>query len=117
MDNFLRFPIDNATLAEYIVVMKNTTHRQFCKTCKTMTLVADGYEIDWMQVVPRIVKSETRYGKSPEFLRHECGNFLRGTAIIAKSGKQECGAKCTSAIGPACECKCKGEMHGIGSAA
>jgi hypothetical protein len=81
-----------------------------------MTRVADGYEIDWMQVVPRIVKSDTRYTKTPEFLKHDCGMYLRGDRIVGKhSDKRECGAKCTGATGPACECKCSGENHGVGA--
>lgn len=90
----------------------NTTHRMKCTTCKTMTRLPEGYEIDWMQVVPRIIRTDTRYTRTPEFLKHSCGLYLRGEAIVGKTGTQECGEKCISATGPACECKCSGENHG-----
>lgn len=53
-----------------------------------------------------------------EIVRCECGKALRPFVVEAKhSDKTECGARCTSAIGPACECNCDGENHGIGAAA
>lgn len=91
----------------------DTLDRAICKTCKSSSRLPDGFVIDWMQVVPRIVRESTRYSKAPEFAKHECGLYLRGQRIEARLGTQECGERCQSATGPACECKCRGENHGV----
>ena len=44
-----------------------------------------------------------------------CGRKMRLFVIDGRPGKQECGERCLSATGPACECKCAGENHGGGS--
>ena len=85
-----------------------TTDRMLCKSCKTSSRLTDGLSIDWMQVVPRIVDT------AGKFQQHDCGNYLRGRRIEGRySDKTECGEKCQSATGPACECKCGGENHGV----
>ena len=88
----------------------NTTadlDRMICKTCKNSSRIPEGWHIDWMQVVPRIADSDRKLQK------HECGMYLRGQRITGKhSDKIECGPRCQSAMGPACECKCSGENHG-----
>ena len=83
-----------------------TADRMICKSCRTSSRLPEGWRIDWMQVVPRIADA------TGKLQQHDCGNYLRGQRIVAKAGKQECGEKCISAIGPACECKCNGENHG-----
>jgi hypothetical protein len=46
-------------------------------------------------------------------LRCECGKELVKFAVAGRETETECGDKCQSATGPACECRCKGEMHGV----
>jgi hypothetical protein len=82
--------------------------RAVCKSCKIQMALPTGTRIDFQQIVPRILIEETK-----TFMQHDCGNYLRGQRIIAKESTQECGEKCQSATGPACECKCKGENHGV----
>lgn len=44
-----------------------------------------------------------------------CNRALRAVAIIdshkGTGPRRECGARCTNAIGPACDCKCRGMNH------
>jgi len=87
--------------------MNTTTFdRMICKTCKTSSRLSDGFRIDWFQVVPRIVD------RAGTFVQHDCGRYFRGQRIEGKVSEKECGEKCQSATGPACECKCGGENHG-----
>lgn len=52
----------------------------------------------------------------PRFIRCEtCDRQMRLFVIEARESTTECGDKCQSATGPACECKCKGENHGGGN--
>jgi hypothetical protein len=84
-----------------------TLDRMICKSCKMSARLPEGLRIDWMQVVPRIAD------QAGKLVKHECGNYLRGQTITGRhSDKTECGPKCQSATGPACECKCRGENHG-----
>lgn len=88
--------------------METTLDRMICKTCKTSARLPEGLRIDWMQVVPRIADA------TGKLVKHECGLYLRGQRIEGRySDKIECGDRCQSATGPACECKCRGENHGI----
>ena len=45
-----------------------------------------------------------------------CTRAMRGIAITDShrglGERKECGEKCIAAIGPACDCKCKGANHG-----
>lgn len=41
---------------------------------------------------------------------HRC--LLRRVTEGTKKSKHQCGARCTSATGPNCDCKCRGENHG-----
>lgn len=38
--------------------------------------------------------------------------FLRRVTEGTKKSKHECGARCTSATGPNCDCRCRGKNHG-----
>lgn len=53
--------------------------------------------------------------RSKSSLCPKCGgNNTRSDLINGKfSAKQPCNARCTSALGPDCECQCAGENHGI----
>lgn len=43
-----------------------------------------------------------------------CGSWVTGAKEIkARNTDHECGAKCTSATGPNCDCTCAGQRHGI----
>lgn len=85
-----------------------TLDRMICKSCKTSSRLSEGLRIDWMQIVPRIADA------TGSLVKHDCGNYLRGQRIEGRySDKIECGERCQSATGPACECKCRGENHGI----
>lgn len=84
-----------------------TLDRMICKSCKMSARLPEDLHIDWMQVVPRIADAAGKLQK------HGCGNYLRGQRIEARKGTQQCGERCQSATGPACECKCRGENHGI----
>lgn len=53
--------------------------------------------------------------------RHACGSA--GTWVFCRpvfdggkpdSKRHACGARCTNATGPACDCKCRGANHGSG---
>lgn len=41
---------------------------------------------------------------------HHC--LLRRVMEGKKASKHECGARCTNATGPNCDCRCKGKNHG-----
>lgn len=48
-----------------------------------------------------------------------CGDHwctLKRVTEGTKHSKHECGARCTNATGPNCDCKCKGKNHGSGCA-
>lgn len=96
--------------------------RAYCKPCKVMTRLPEGTYIDMWQVVPRVAPVEvanlTSGQRMAYLVKHSCGAYLRGVIITGKhSDRIECGARCTSATGPACECRCSGANHGIGGAA
>lgn len=42
--------------------------------------------------------------------RHHC--LLRRVVEGTKRSKHQCGARCTSATGPNCDCRCRGANHG-----
>jgi hypothetical protein len=47
------------------------------------------------------------------FVQHSCGAWITNyRPIKAKTTDHECGLKCTSALGPSCDCTCGGENHG-----
>jgi len=41
----------------------------------------------------------------------ECDRSARFVPIKATTTETECGARCTSSLGPVCDCKCGGENH------
>ncbi len=46
-----------------------------------------------------------------------CGDHwvvLRRVEEGTKASKHECGARCTNATGPNCDCRCRGKNHGSG---
>jgi hypothetical protein len=91
--------------------------RAFCKPCNKMMRLPEGTRIDWQQIVPRIrvIGADTFVnGRNvAELVKHDCGNYLRGTTITAKhSDKIVCNEKCQSATRAVCECSCDGENHG-----
>lgn len=100
--------------------METTNDRLTCKTCKISTRLPEGMTIDWQEVHPWAYTGEwTRSRQTRQWVRCSgCNKVMTGQRIVGRySDKTECGDKCTSATGPACECKCKGENHGIGAAA
>jgi hypothetical protein len=42
-----------------------------------------------------------------------CGATLAPFAVAGAASETECGDKCQGATGPACDCKCKGQNHGV----
>lgn len=54
------------------------------------------------------------FGEVRQYLVCGCGGYVTLEPVRAKESKHECGAKCLSATGPACECACRGENHGRG---
>jgi hypothetical protein len=54
-------------------------------------------------------------GTNPSKVYAPCGDHhlaLHRVSEGKKASKHECGARCTSATGPNCDCRCKGENHG-----
>ncbi len=50
---------------------------------------------------------------SEKFVKHSCGAWITGyTEIKTRVTDHECGPRCTSALGPVCDCTCGGENHG-----
>lgn len=49
---------------------------------------------------------------SPENFTCECKRVHKVRPVVGTVSRTECGPRCTSAIGPACDCKCGGENHG-----
>lgn len=59
------------------------------------------------------VAVHSRYGVCPS-----CGEqAVKGTTVRGTYSDKECDARCESATGPSCECRCKGENHGAGHGA
>lgn len=46
-----------------------------------------------------------------------CDVCVRFAPIKARTTDRECGPKCTSAMGPSCDCKCGGKNHAADHAA
>lgn len=54
-------------------------------------------------------------GTDPTLIWVPCGDhhcLLRRVHEGTKRSKHQCGARCTNATGPSCDCRCKGENHG-----
>lgn len=50
--------------------------------------------------------------EADRFGKHTCGAWITGTRPIkARLTEHSCGPKCTSALGPTCDCTCGGENH------
>ena len=50
---------------------------------------------------------------SEKFVKHSCGAWITAyTPIKARVTDHNCGPRCTSALGPSCDCTCGGERHG-----
>lgn len=48
-----------------------------------------------------------------KFVRHSCGAWITAyVPIKSRTTDHECGPRCTSALGPVCDCTCGGEAHG-----
>lgn len=41
-----------------------------------------------------------------------CGNIRILKAVVGRVTDHQCGARCTSSIGPVCDCECGGRNHG-----
>lgn len=57
------------------------------------------------------------HGSNPYKIPVPCGDHwanLQRVTEGTKKSKHECGARCTNATGPNCDCRCKGRMHGSG---
>lgn len=55
-------------------------------------------------------------GSDVSLLPVRCGDHWRRLRRVHegdKKSKHECGARCTNATGPNCDCRCKGKNHGI----
>ena len=46
-------------------------------------------------------------------LRCDCGALVVPKFMNVRITDTQCGAKCTSAFGPNCDCSCAGERHGL----
>ena len=46
-----------------------------------------------------------------------CDVCVRFVPVKSKTTETECGPRCTSAVGPSCDCKCGGENHAADHAA
>lgn len=89
-----------------------------CKACKQTTRI--------VVTLPRYVRLErepriARYEDASRFPDAPCGCHLgakrwQGWAEIVGTYRPEvtCGARCTNAIGPSCDCSCAGAAHGAG---
>lgn len=48
-----------------------------------------------------------------KFVKHSCGKAIVGCRPIkARTTDHKCGPRCTSALGPTCDCVCGGKSHG-----
>jgi hypothetical protein len=48
-----------------------------------------------------------------KFIKHDCGAWITDyRPIKARTTDHQCGPKCTSALGPTCDCVCGGRSHG-----
>lgn len=51
---------------------------------------------------------------------HGCGRWVFTRPVVdggkPDSKRHSCGARCTNATGPACDCRCRGANHGSGAA-
>lgn len=48
-----------------------------------------------------------------KFVQHTCGAWITAyQPIRARVTAHQCGPRCTSALGPACDCTCGGREHG-----
>lgn len=82
----------------------NTNERIRCNVCKVMTRLPEGVTVH---------STYTKFAvEGGAYAKHSCGKLYEVVTISGKTGVQECGDKCISATGPACECKCSGENHG-----
>lgn len=57
-------------------------------------------------------------GSNPYRVPVRCGDhwcYLERVHEGKKASKHECGARCTNATGPSCDCRCKGKNHGAGA--
>lgn len=46
------------------------------------------------------------------YMRCHCGAPVKMTQIQGRVTDTKCGARCTSATGPVCDCECGGNRHG-----
>lgn len=66
-----------------------------CRSCKTVARILNDSPFEEIKV------------------QCECGQWVKVSRVIAgRDSKKECNARCTGAVGPACDCKCRGENHG-----
>lgn len=78
-----------------------------CRTCKAVVkheIAADAAKPGWSL-------AHRRNGYCATCDRVVVLNMVLGS----HSDKHTCGARCTSAVGPNCECSCGGENHGCDS--
>jgi hypothetical protein len=48
-----------------------------------------------------------------KFVKHSCGAWITAyVPVKSRVTEHECGPRCTSALGPVCDCTCGGEAHG-----
>jgi hypothetical protein len=93
----------------------DTTYRMQCgkrPNHPQLYAVPQGARIDWGGLAPWVLDEQ---GQHLRCKVDGCNRAMRAVAVKGKLGTQECGDRCTSATGPACECKCKGENHGGGA--
>ena len=76
-------------------------------TTRTATRTATGTYLGTCSCCNITVKTAAK------FVRHECGAWITNyRPILARETAHQCGARCTSALGPVCDCTCAGEQHG-----
>jgi hypothetical protein len=69
-------------------------------------VVRDQYGILW---------TTAEHGSSTTKVWAPCGDHHLALLRVTegrKASKHECGARCTSATGPNCDCRCRGQNHG-----
>ena len=72
-----------------------------CRSCKAHMRIEPGTAVEMWNGKPAI--------------SCECGaGTMVAKPLTARTTDHECGAKCVSAKGPACECSCGGANHGKG---
>ena len=82
-----------------------------CRKCR------DCGKVWFSEVVPDAQRSTFEWHAAPEKQLCECGSArvkCLGPIVATGHGVADCDGRCTGAIGPNCDCHCRGENHGRG---